>query len=160
MANSKNKLQDLLTNIGKMLIAPIAVLPIVAILFKLGDASVLDIPWLKEVGVAVFKNIELIFAASIAVGASEENNGVAAISAAVGYFILTNVSKTINADIHTSIKIFASIVSGISGGLLYNKYKDIKLPQILGFFGGKRFVPIVTSFVGLLLGLITGFIWP
>ncbi|WP_051652352.1 PTS transporter subunit EIIC [Clostridium algidicarnis] len=160
MENSKNNLQELFTSVMKVLIAPIIVLPVAAILFKIGDASVLNIPWIKEIGVAILKNLGIIFAASIAVGIAEGNNGVAAISAVVGYFVLTSVAKTINIDINASMQVFACIASGLAAGLLYNKYKDIKLPQILGFFGGKRFVPIVTSFVGLVLGLITGFIWP
>ena len=56
--------------------------------------------------------------------------------------------------------VLAGMIAGIVAGLLYNKYKEIRLPQFLGFFGGKRFVPIVTSFVMLLLGLVFGGIWP
>ena len=55
---------------------------------------------------------------------------------------------------------FGGVVAGVVGGLLYNKFKDIKVPQFLGFFGGKRFVPIITSAVCLILGVFFGYTWP
>ncbi len=162
--NSKflSKIQKL----GKSLMTPIAVLPAAALLLRLGQADIWSwtgslpsgIPWMSSAGSAIFDNLSLIFAIGIAVGLAEENNGVAAISATVGYFVLTNVASKFDSTINMGV--LSGIIIGILSSTLYNKYKDIKLPDYLGFFGGKRFVPIITSLYSLLLGIIFGFIWP
>jgi PTS system N-acetylglucosamine-specific IIC component len=155
---SNNKILSGAQKLGKALMTPVAVLPAAGLLLRLGQPDVFNLPWMAAAGDAIFGHLALIFAIGIAVGLAEENNGVAGIAAAVGYFVLTNVANAFDKTINMSV--LAGIVVGIIAGLLYNKYKAIKLPDFLGFFGGKRFVPIVTSFVTLILGVAMGYIWP
>ncbi len=147
-----------LQKLGKALMTPIAVLPAAAILLRLGAPDVLNLPWMFAAGGAIFDNLALIFAIGIAIGLAVENNGVAAIAAVAGYFVLTKVAVTFNDKINMGV--LAGIIVGILAGLLYNKYKDIKVPSFLGFFGGKRFAPIVTAFACLVLGAVSGYVWP
>lgn len=162
-----NKALAGLQKLGKALMTPVAVLPAAALLMRLGQADVWKpfglfqpngITWMAAAGNAIFDNLALIFAIGIAVGLADENNGVAGLAATVGYYVLTRVSVTFNKDINMGV--LAGIIVGILAGHLYNKYRAIKLPDFLGFFGGKRFVPIVTSFWTLILGIIAGFGWP
>ncbi|KOF56472.1 MULTISPECIES: N-acetylglucosamine-specific PTS transporter subunit IIBC [Clostridium] len=155
---SKSKALAACQKLGKSLMTPIAVLPAAGILLRLGQKDVLNISWMASAGNAIFNNLPIIFALGIAVGFAEENNGVAGLSAAVGYFVLTNVATTFNKAINLGV--LGGIIIGILAGNLYNKYKAIKLPDFLGFFGGKRFVPIVTSGCSLILGVIFGYVWP
>lgn len=153
MGNWFEKLQS----IGKALMLPIAVLPAAALLLRLGAPDVLNIPFVTKAGGAIFDNLALIFSIGIGVGLAKDNNGAAGLAGAIGYLVLTSGLKAINPDLNMSV--LAGILSGIEAGLLYNKYLDIKLPEFLGFFGGRRFVPIVTAVVSLVLALIFGVIW-
>lgn len=154
MKNSFGKIQK----IGKALMLPIAVLPAAALLLRLGAGDILDIPFVMKAGEAIFANLALLFAIGVAVGLSFDNAGAAGLAGAVGYLVLTNAVVTINPDINMSV--LAGIISGIVAGVMYNKFHDIKLPDWLGFFGGKRFVPIVTAAVSIVLALIFGYVWP
>ncbi|EJO5349336.1 PTS transporter subunit EIIC [Clostridium botulinum] len=162
----KNKILGKLQRLGKSLMTPIAVLPAAALLLRLGQPDIWSwtsslpngIPWMSAAGDAIFGNLSLIFAIGISVGLAKENNGVAAISAVVGHLVLTKVSLQFNDTIEMGV--LSGIIIGILSASLYNKYKDIKLPDYLGFFGGKRFVPIITSLYSLILGIISGFVWP
>lgn len=153
-----NKILGSFQKLGKSLMTPIAVLPAAGLLLRLGQPDVLNWPWMAQAGDAIFGNLALIFAIGIAVGFAEENNGVAGIAAAVGYFVLTKVAVTFDKTINMGV--LAGIIVGIVAGVLYNKFKDIKVPQFLGFFGGKRFVPIITSVTCLVLGIAAGYGWP
>ena len=153
MGNWFEKLQS----IGKALMLPIAVLPAAALLLRLGAPDVLNIPFVTKAGGAIFDNLALIFSIGIGVGLAKDNNGAAGLAGAIGYLVLTSGLKAINADLNMSV--LAGILSGIEAGLLYNRYHDIKLPEFLGFFGGRRFVPIVTAVVSLVLALVFGVIW-
>jgi len=158
MSNFFGKLQKL----GKSLMVPVAVLPVAAIFLRLGagvpgiEGKLAEI-FLKS-GAGVFDNLAILFAIGIAFGLAKDNNGAAALAGAVGFFVMTNVYTVINADINTGV--FGGIIIGIVAGTLYNKFYDIKLPDFLGFFGGRRFVPIVTAFAAVALGLVFGFVWP
>jgi len=158
MGNFFGKLQKL----GKSLMVPVAVLPVAAIFLRLGagipgiEGKVAEI-FLKS-GAGVFDNMAILFAIGIAFGLAKDNNGAAALAGAVGFFVMKNVYLVMNADIDTGV--FGGIIIGIVAGNLYNKYHDIKLPDFLGFFGGRRFVPIITSFAAVALGILFGFIWP
>ncbi len=147
-----------LQRLGRALMTPVAVLPAAALLLRLGAGDVLNIPWMAAAGGAIFGNLALLFAVGIAIGLAEENNGVAGLAAAVGYFVLTEVATTFDATINMGV--LAGIISGVLAAYLYNKYKAIRLPDFLGFFGGRRFIPIVTSFYTLIIGVIAGFVWP
>jgi len=109
-------------------------------------------------GNAIFGQLPIIFSIGIAIGIADDNNGVAALAAAVGYFVLTNVAVTFNDKIDMGV--LAGFIIGILAGFLYNEYKSIKVPDFLGFFGGKRFVPIITSFYAVILGIGAGYVWP
>lgn len=147
-----------LQRIGKALMLPVAVLPAAAILLRLGQPDLLDIPFMAAAGDAIFANLALIFAIGVAVGLAKDGNGAAALAGAVGYFVLTEGTQAINADIDMSV--LGGILSGVIAGLLYNKYYNIQLPEWLAFFGGRRFVPIVTGATMVVLAFIFGFVWP
>jgi PTS system N-acetylglucosamine-specific IIC component len=147
-----------LQRIGKSLMLPIAVLPAAALLLRLGQPDLLDIPFIAASGDAVFANLALLFAIGVAVGLAKDHNGAAALAGAVGYFVLTKGTASIDKEVNMAV--LGGILSGVVAGLLYNRFHQIKLPEWLGFFGGKRFVPIVTSFVMLVLAAIFGYIWP
>jgi PTS system N-acetylglucosamine-specific IIC component len=144
--------------LGRALMLPIAVLPVAGLLLRLGQPDLLDIAAMAQAGDAIFANLALIFAIGVAVGFAKENNGTAGLAGAIGYLVLTAVLKASDAKINMGV--LAGITAGVSAGLLYNRYKDIALPSYLGFFGGKRFVPIASGFAMLLAGLLLGRVWP
>ena len=139
MGNWFKGLQD----VGKALMLPIAVLPAAALLLRLGATDVLDIPFIAKGGGAVFDNLPLIFSIGIAVGLSKDGSGAAGLSGGIGYLVLTGALSAIDKNLNMSI--LAGIIAGLEAGWLYNRFHDIKLPEFLGFFGGSRFVPIVTA---------------
>jgi N-acetylglucosamine PTS system EIICBA or EIICB component len=144
--------------LGRALMLPIAVLPVAGLLLRLGQPDLLNIKWIAQAGDAIFANLALVFAIGVAVGFAKENHGAAGLAGAIGYLILTAVLKSINDKLDMGV--LAGILCGIVAGNLYNRFKDIKLPEYLAFFGGKRFVPIITGLVCLVLGLICGYVWP
>ncbi|WP_280769650.1 N-acetylglucosamine-specific PTS transporter subunit IIBC [Salipaludibacillus daqingensis] len=147
-----------LQRIGKALMLPIASLPAAALLLRLGAEDVLDIPFMAAAGGALFDNLPLLFAIGVAIGMSKDGNGAAGLAGAIGFFVLTEGTQAINPDINMAF--LGGIFSGVIAGLLYNKYHNIQLPQWLGFFGGRRFVPIVTAAAMIIFAAIFGFIWP
>ena len=153
-----NKIFGKLQRLGKALMLPIAVLPVAGLLLRLGQPDVFDITFIAKAGGAVFDNLPLLFAIGVAVGLAKDNNGAAGLAGAVGYYILTAITTTINSDI--KLQALGGIVAGVIAGLSYNKYNGIKLPDFLGFFGGRRFVPIITGLFSVIIGLIFGVIWP
>lgn len=154
MSNVMSYVQKL----GKALMTPVAVLPAAALMLRLGAPDILDWAWMFQAGDAIFANLALVFAVGIAVGLAKENNGVAGLAALVGYFVLTKVAISFDKTINMGV--LAGFFSGIVAGYLYNKYNDIRLPDVLGFFSGRRFVPIVMSFYMLIAGVLAGYIWP
>lgn len=172
-----------LQKLGKALMLPIAALPIAGLLLRFGQGDLLNIPLLATAGGALFDNLPLLFAIGIAVGLAKDNNGAAGLAGAVSYFILNAAGQAINYALQlgtifsltpdevdkitggaglTNINMahFGGIVAGVIAGVCYNKYKDTKLPEVLGFFGGRRFVPIVTGLYALVIGGLLGTIWP
>ncbi|SBW82771.1 N-acetyl-D-glucosamine phosphotransferase system transporter [Pseudomonas veronii 1YdBTEX2] len=139
-------------------ILPIAILPIAGLLLRLGDTDLLNIAVMHDAGQAIFANLALIFAIGIAVGFARDNNGTAGLAGAIGYLVMISTLKVMDSTINMGM--LAGIASGLMAGGLYNRFKDIKLPEYLAFFGGRRFVPIVTGFSAVGLGVIFGLIWP
>lgn len=137
---------------------PIATLPIAALLLRLGQPDLLGIPFIAEAGNAVFSNLPLLFAMGIAAGLSKDDAGAAVLAGAVGYFVLTAATKTINADVDMSF--FGGIIAGIIAGHSYNKFHATALPPYLAFFGGKRLVPIMTGLIALAVSVVAGYVWP
>jgi PTS system N-acetylglucosamine-specific IIC component len=143
--------------LGRALMLPIAVLPVAGLLLRLGQPDVFNLKMIADAGGAIFDNLPLLFAIGVAVGFAKDNNGVAALAGAIGYLIEVAVMKDINDKLNMGV--LSGIIAGIVAGLLYNRYKDIKLPDYLAFFGGKRFVPIITGVVCLVLGIAFGYAW-
>lgn len=147
-----------LQRLGKALMLPVAVMPVAALLLRLGADDVLNIPFISQAGAAVINNLPILFAIGIAVGLAKDNNGSAGLAGAVAYFVLTMGTAAINDTINMGV--LAGIIAGITAGMAYNRFHATKLPEFLGFFGGRRFVPIITSFITIILALIFGYIWP
>ncbi|OMF60870.1 PTS sugar transporter [Paenibacillus sp. FSL R5-0490] len=147
-----------LQRIGKALMLPIAVLPAAGLLLRFGQDDLLGIPFIANAGNAIFSNLALIFAIGVAMGFAKDNNGAAALSGAIGFLVLTEGAIAIDENINMGV--LGGIIAGIIAGLLYNRFHDIKLPDWLGFFSGRRFVPIITSVTMILLAAIAGFAWP
>lgn len=169
-----------LQRIGRALMLPVATLPAAALLLRFGainyetefhmGASVGGFlnqhiaPFLFAGGSAIFDNLPLIFAVGVAIGLA--GDAVAALAAVIAYMVLTSVLTKVPGAI-PFIAEDAKLNMGVLGGILaggiaayFNKrYHTIKLPDWLGFFGGKRFVPIITSIVMVLIGIVFGIIW-
>ncbi len=138
--------------------------------------TILDI--MAKTGSAVFDNLALLFAIGVAIGMAKKEKEVAALSGAVAYLIMhTAISALIMA--HGGVEsmaenstttalgiptlqmgVFGGIIVGLGVAALHNRFYKIRLPQVLSFFGGTRFVPIISSLVFLLVGVLMYFVWP
>ena len=143
--------------LGRALMLPIAVLPVAGLLLRLGQPDVFNIKMIADAGDTIFTNLPLLFAIGVAVGFAKDNNGTAGLAGAIGYLIEIAVMKDINDKLNMGV--LSGIVAGVVAGYLYNRYKDIKLPEYLAFFGGRRFVPIVTGVACLAIGIVFGYVW-
>ncbi|WP_432453857.1 MULTISPECIES: PTS glucose transporter subunit IIBC [unclassified Agarivorans] len=153
--------------VGKALMLPVSVLPVAGILLGVGAA---DFSWMPHIisqlmmnaGDAVFGNMALLFAVGVALGFTN-NDGVAALASIVGFYIM---SKTLT--VMAVVMGVDSINTGVLGGILsggvaawaFNRFFRLQLPAYLGFFAGKRSVPIITGFLTIFLGVALAFIWP
>ncbi|MEA3419291.1 MAG: PTS transporter subunit EIIC [Campylobacterota bacterium] len=149
-----------LQKIGKALMTPIAVLPVAALLLRFGFGDIFDgqtADIMKAAGEAVFSNLDLLFGIGIAYGLAKNHDGAAALSGAVGVLIAKDVYHAI--DENVKMGVFIGIIIGVLAGTLYNRFYDIKLPEFLGFFGGKRFVPIITAIAAIIVGVLAGYFW-
>ena len=163
--------------LGRALMLPIAVLPAAALLLRFGQGDMLNLPFMSSAGAAIFDNLGLLFAIGIAVGFAKENNGAAGIAGIVGYFVTTKGAAAILAvppelaleglskaaylaKEVSRMSVPAGILTGISAGILYNRFHAVVLPEYLSFFGGRRFVPIATGFFCLGWALAFGHAWP
>src|SRR5579875_1257916 len=147
-----------LQRIGKALMLPIAVLPAAGLLLRFGQPDLLNIPFIANAGNAVFSNLPLIFAIGVAIGFAKDSNGAAALSSAIGYLVLTQGTLAIDKNINMGV--LGGILTGIIAGLLYNRFHNVKLPEWLAFFSGRRFVPIITAVTMVIIAGVAGFIWP
>jgi PTS system N-acetylglucosamine-specific IIC component len=177
---------EYLQKIGKALMLPIAVLPAAALLLRLGvlfsggDAGqgfpglAVDTPLLAVwkvmalAGDTVFGALPILFAVGVAVGLTE-GSGVAALGGTVGILILNAINKQgsisdiLNATPDAAplkMGVFGGIIIGVVAAWAYNNYKDMKLPSYLGFFAGRRFVPIVTALASVGVGIVAAVVWP
>lgn len=153
-----------LQRIGRALMLPIAVLPAAGLALRLGQPDSWNIPWLAQAGAGVFDNLPILFAVGVAAGFTADV-GTAAVAAFVGYAMFNNTLIAFgkfmwpnDADAFTT-GVLGGIMFGIIGAELYQRFHSIKLPEFLAFFGGRRFVPIVTAFTAVVLGLIFGVFW-
>lgn len=171
-----------LQGLGRALMLPIAVLPIAGLLLRLGQPDLLDISFVASAGDAIFQNLGLLFAIGVAVGFARDGNGAAALAGAVCFLVATNGAEALlhpPADIGAGLPVAAKAMvltayrqaalaklsvplgtlSGLIAGACYNRFGAIKLPEYLAFFGGRRFVPIVSGLAGLVLALAFGLGW-
>ncbi|HEX3395293.1 MAG TPA: N-acetylglucosamine-specific PTS transporter subunit IIBC [Steroidobacteraceae bacterium] len=149
--------------LGRALMLPIAVLPIAGLLLRLGQPDLLDWTAMAAAGGAVFSNLGLLFAVGVGVGLARENHGAAGLAALVGYLVTMRAVETMlhaAPDSLSKLSIPVGLLSGVIAGVAYNRYSNITLPSYLSFFGGRRFVPIVSGLVGLVLAAIIGYAWP
>jgi PTS system N-acetylglucosamine-specific IIC component len=171
---------DKLQPLGRALMLPIAVLPIAGLLLRLGQPDLLNLAFVAAAGDAIFSHLGLLFGIGVAVGLARENHGAAGLAGAVCFFVLTEGAKALlqvtpeatagftdqaakdlaiaawKAKQLDKLSVPAGILSGVASGMLYNRFSDIKLPDYLAFFGGRRFVPIAAGAVGLVGALLFG----
>jgi PTS system N-acetylglucosamine-specific IIC component len=152
-----------LQQLGRALMLPIAVLPIAGLLFRLGQPDLLGWAPMAAAGDSIFSNLGLLFAVGVGVGLARENHGAAGLAALVGFLVTTHaVESVLGAPPGTLAKLSIPIglLSGIIAGVGYNRFGNITLPSYLSFFGGRRFVPIVSGLAGLVLAAIVSYAWP
>lgn len=133
---------------------------------------------LSDCGNIVFANLPIIFAMGVAIGMAKKEKEVAALSGAVAFFVMhsaisamlkiTGLASSLPEGSITNVVGIDSLQMGVFGGIivglgvaaLHNKFYKIQLPQVLSFFGGSRFVPIISTIVYLFVGILMFFIWP
>lgn len=171
-----------LQRLGKSLMLPIAVLPAAGILLRLGQPDLLgkiETPVIGDffkamsaAGDALFSNLGLLFAVGVAIGFARKADGSTALSAVVGYLVMEAVFKTMSPIVlageldkageqaQINYSVFAGIVIGLVTAWLFDRYHTIQLPSYLGFFGGRRFVPIVVSLASLVIAFAMSYFYP
>ncbi|MCK6596998.1 MAG: glucose PTS transporter subunit IIA [Bdellovibrionaceae bacterium] len=168
-----DKIFTLLQKVGQSLMIPVSVLPAAGLLVAMGRIlkdNFIEISIIKNLGeilfsggISIFEQLPVIFAMGVAVGFSQ-GAGVAALSAAVGYFTLFNVLKVISGfspgELAINTGVFGGIATGSLAAYLYNRFHETQLNPIFGFFSGKRLIPILSAGSCLILGLALGVTWP
>ena len=171
-----------LQRLGKSLMLPIALLPAAGILLRLGQPDLLGgiktpvigpfFEAMSAAGGAVFANLPLLFAIGVAIGFAKKADGSTALAAAAGYLVIEAVFKSMSPIVLDGVldqageqaqinySVFAGILVGLVTAMLFDQYHTIALPSYLGFFGGRRFVPIVVSVTCLVLGFGLSYFYP
>jgi len=171
-----------LQRLGKSLMLPIALLPAAGILLRLGQDDLLggiDVPVIgpffqamSAAGGAIFANLPLLFAIGVAIGFAKKADGSTALAAAAGYLVIEAVFKSMSPVVLEGVldvageqaqinySVFAGILVGLVTAVLFDRYHTIALPSYLGFFGGRRFVPIVVSVASLIMGFGLSYFYP
>jgi N-acetylglucosamine PTS system EIICBA or EIICB component len=164
---------------GRSLMLPIAALPAAALLLRLGQDDLLgrfeSLATVAQVigaaGGALFENLPLLFAVGISFGFAKKGDGSTALAAVVGYLVLTNVFKVMaplvlgpapegGEDPVINYGVLAGIVMGLTTAWLWQKFHRTTLPDWLGFFAGRRLVPILTSFAAIVIGVAMALLYP
>jgi PTS system glucose-specific IIC component len=164
-----------LQKVGKALMLPVAVLPVAGLLLGIGAAHFGFLPPLasrlmEQSGGVIFSSLPLIFAIAVALGFTAEGN-TSAISAVIGYVVMIATlggMAPVWGVVPTPILGIPSMDTGVFGGILegalaaflFNRFHRIWLPPYLGFFAGKRAVPIITALAAMVLGVLLSMIWP
>ncbi|WP_418463327.1 glucose PTS transporter subunit IIA [Frisingicoccus sp.] len=195
----KDKVFGVLQRVGRSFMLPIALLPVAGLLLGIGGSFTNEtmlnayglmgfmgpgtllyavFTVMKQAGDIVFANLPILFAMGVAIGMARREKEVAALAAAVAFFIMhASISAmiTINGGAEnllagasasvvgiTSLQmgVFGGIIVGLGVAALHNRFYQIELPQVLSFFGGTRFVPIISALVYTLVGILMYYIWP
>lgn len=195
----KDKIFGVLQRVGRSFMLPIAILPVAGLLLGfggsftnetmletygltgiMGPGTILNAVFLvmSDAGNIVFTNLPIIFAMGVAIGMAKKEKEVAALAAAIAFFIMhasIGAMIDINGGAETMLNgattsvcgitslqmgVFGGIIVGLGVAALHNKFYRIELPQVLSFFGGTRFVPIISSLVYVVVGIVMFFIWP
>lgn len=171
-----------LSKIGKAFMLPVAILPAAGLLLGIGGAfsnptTVAAYPFLDNhvlqgifgvmsaAGATVFENLAILLAVGLCIGLAKRDKGTAALAGVVGYLVMVATIKALlgiftpdAAAIDTGV-VGALVVGGVAV-MLHNRFHNIQLPAVLGFFGGSRFVPIVTAFAAIFVGALFFLVWP
>jgi glucose-like phosphotransferase system IIB component len=201
----KDKVFEVLQRVGRAFMLPIALLPVAGLFLGIGasftNPTVIETYHLQAIlgqgkplhdlfrvmasaGDVVFGNLPILFAIAVALAMANKEKATAALSGAVGFFIMHatisamldvrgwlvdgNIAEgVLNGAITTAVGIktlnmgvFGGVLVGLVVGALTNRYYNKKLPDVIGFFSGVRFVPIVTAFTFLFVGILMTFVWP
>lgn len=195
----RDKVFGILQRVGRSFMLPIAILPVAGLLLGIGGSftnqTMLETYGLSNImgqgtilnaifsvmnaaGNIVFANLPLLFAMGVAIGMAKKEKEVAALAAAIAFFIMhasigamieinggvDNLLDGASADVLgiTSLQmgVFGGIIVGLGVAALHNRFYKIELPQVLSFFGGTRFVPIISALVYVAVGILMFFIWP
>lgn len=167
-----------LQRVGRSLMLPIAALPAAALLLRLGQPDLLGsisgfergAAVIAAAGDALFHNLPLLFAVGVAVGYARKADGSTALAAVVGYLVFKGVTDAMSPTVLglpapgddqklIDYGTLGGILIGLVAALLWQRYYRIKLPNYLAFFGGRRFVPIVTALAALVLGVLLSFVY-
>ena len=166
-------------SLGRALMLPIAVLPVAGLLLRLGQPDLLNIAFMANAGNAIFDNLGLLFAVGVATAFARDGNGAAALAGVTCYLVTIKGAETLIVppagtgaglakDIAATVEaawrtksvhrfdVPVGIVAGLIGGNFYNRFATIKMPEYLAFFGGRRFVPIISGIAGLGLAALLG----
>jgi len=195
----KDKIFGVLQRVGRSFMLPIAILPVAGLLLGIGGSftnetmlttyglmgvmgpgtilnAILQV--MSEAGNIVFANLPIIFAMGVAIGMAKKEKEVAALSAAIAFFImhasigamitnsggpeamLEGATASVVGITSLQMGVFGGIIVGLGVAALHNRFYKIELPQVLSFFGGTRFVPIVSGLTYTVVGILMFFIWP
>ena len=170
-----------LQKIGKSLMLPVAALPVAGILMGIGywidptgwGANNIVAAFLLKAGGSLIDNMAILFAIGVGVGMSDDNDGTGGLAGLVSWLVITTLLSTSTVAMLMGVDVaevpsafgkiqnqFIGILSGVIGASCYNKFKNTKLPDALGFFSGKRCVAIMTSLVSLVASLVLFFVFP
>lgn len=195
----KDKIFGVLQRVGRSFMLPIAILPVAGLLLGVGGSftnetmletyglmgimgpgTVLNaiLRVMSAAGDIVFANLPIIFAMGVAIGMAKKEKEVAALSAAIAFFImhasigamivnhggteamLEGATTSVVGITSLQMGVFGGIIVGLGVSILHNRFYKIELPQVLSFFGGTRFVPIVSGLAYTVVGILMFFIWP
>lgn len=195
----KDKIFGVLQRVGRSFMLPIAILPVAGLLLGIGNSftneTMLNAYGLMNVmgpgtliytilkvcgqcGDIIFGNLPIIFAMGVAIGMAKAEKEVAALSAAVSFFVMhmaCSVMISVNGGAEAmpsgaiasacginslQMGVFGGIIVGLGVAALHNKFYKIELPEVLSFFGGTRFVPIVSAIAYMFVGILMFFVWP
>ncbi len=195
----KDKIFGVLQRVGRSFMLPIAILPVAGLLLGVGGSftnetmlnayglmgimgpgtmlnAILNV--LSDAGDIVFANLPIIFAMGVAIGMAKKEKEVAALSAAIAFFImhasigamivnnggpeamLEGATASVVGITSLQMGVFGGIIVGLGVAALHNRFYRIELPQVLSFFGGTRFVPIISGLTYTIVGILMFYIWP